>query len=206
MIKKNSFIYFLALVCLVGVDLQRATAMMADGLENGNPDAGSSLPSEQDQALEGINELSANLADWYKTDRLGNNFLHNAVWLGRLEDVKAFIDAGADLNRANDQGDSALDIALDTRHLEIIRALRAAGAEVSSERGSLEIVKALIGGGGADLHIKKNGDHSGQTALDLALDRGNQKIVEFILRSAAGADSNIVGGKTKNSAIFEPHH
>ncbi|HEX8565286.1 MAG TPA: ankyrin repeat domain-containing protein [Pyrinomonadaceae bacterium] len=61
-----------------------------------------------------------------------NNILHVAVRQGCLDFVKAIVAAGADVNAANNKGETPLMLAAASRHLEMVRFLISAGADAKA--------------------------------------------------------------------------
>lgn len=70
------------------------------------------------------------------TDNYGNTLLHNVAVnhkAGIAERVKIALTVTTDLNRRNDNGDTALDLALRRHNVEAVHALEQAGAKTSSK-------------------------------------------------------------------------
>jgi ankyrin repeat protein len=53
----------------------------------------------------------------------GTNLLHIAVGNGNLKKVKEYIESGADVTAVNENGDTALDIALQFKEWDILECL-----------------------------------------------------------------------------------
>ncbi len=128
---------------------------------------------------------------WELTD------LHIATSEGDTAEVKRLIQAGADVDALNDQGETSLVIAVYSGDTEIVRALIHAGAEMkeksglllrrtplygAAENGHTEIVRALIQAG-ADMNART------PTPLDIAATNGHTEIVRALIQ--AGADMNV---------------
>jgi Ankyrin repeats (3 copies)/Ankyrin repeat len=118
--------------------------------------------------------------------------LHYAVEFGKLDIVKALINAGADLNTRNIYGRTALHLAACGIKLDIVKALINAGADLNAKEedgwtalhlaacyGNLDIVKALINAG-ADLNTQTS---YGRTALHLAV--GKDDIIKVLKDAGA---------------------
>lgn len=63
------------------------------------------------------------------TDPAGNTLLMLAAYHGRPETVQLLIDAGADLDRANDRGQTPLAGVVFKNDLDVLRLLARAGAD-----------------------------------------------------------------------------
>mmetsp|Transcript_11638 Transcript_11638/g.32711 ORF Transcript_11638/g.32711 Transcript_11638/m.32711 type:complete len:144 (+) Transcript_11638:29-460(+) len=91
---------------------------------------------------------------------------------GDLEEVKLFLERGADVNASNWSGWTPL--------------LRAA------VKGNVKVVKLLVASG-ADLEAK---DSAGETSLMLATSRRHVQVVEFLLRRGASIETKSNSGLT----------
>jgi hypothetical protein len=111
-----------------------------------------------------------------------------------LERVNACIAAGADLNKANQNGWTPIMQASDRGHLEMVKALINAGADLNkaertgwtpiilaSYHDHLEMVKALISAG-ADLN---KAERTGRTAVWHATNKGHLEIVKALIDAGA---------------------
>ena len=99
-------------------------------------------------------------------DEMGCTPLIHAAMIGDINVMKFLIDAGADVNRNDCKGNTALLI--------------------SSQQDRSDIVKLLINSG-ADVNIP---DKTGKTALMMASEQGNDNMIVVLLKS--GADVNTV--------------
>ena len=130
-------------------------------------------------------------------DVLPYDNLIDAVLAGDFEAVKALIDAGADLNIQDDDGDTPLHWAADG-YTDIARALIDAGADLNIQdddgwtplhwvagSGYTDIARALIDAG-ADLNIQ---DDDGWTPLHQVAFNGHADIARLLID--AGANLNI---------------
>jgi uncharacterized protein len=125
------------------------------------------------------------------------------VKAGDLPGVSQLLDADPALVNARDeQGNSALLLALYYGHKEIADLLLAKGADLNlfeaSAGGQTERVKALLA---ANPRLINAYSHDGFTALHLAAFFGHQAILEFLLSS--GANPNAVA---KNPMQVVPIH
>lgn len=100
-------------------------------------------------------------------DEIGCTPLMHTAMIGDINVMKLLIDAGADVNRNDCKGNTALLI--------------------SSQQVHGDIVKLLINSG-ADVNIP---DETGNTALMMASEQGNENMIDVLLKS--GADVNTVG-------------
>jgi ankyrin repeat protein len=142
--------------------------------------------------------LSTQLVVGMDPDTAGE-VLCNAVRLNNIDNVRAALDAGANVNWRDQGGYTALIWAVcGNRPLEIVNALIAAGADVNVQdrfgrtalmwatlHDRLEIVNALIEAG-ADLNVQTE---RGYTALMRAVNYNRPEIVNALI--AEGADLNL---------------
>jgi len=119
--------------------------------------------------------------------------LEEAASAGLYDLVKNRLEAGADLNKRNSNGFSALDLSIMYKHKNIFEMLisrvqsasdlgHALGVAVLSD--SLEISQRLIAAG-ADLNFK---DETGSTPLMLAASKNLPSITKLLLQSGADAE------------------
>ncbi|GFN88037.1 serine/threonine-protein phosphatase 6 regulatory ankyrin repeat subunit a [Plakobranchus ocellatus] len=119
--------------------------------------------------------------------------------------VEILLLAGADPNKSNCKGQTALHFAVERGFSEIISKLIAAGAQLDSRNndgdtalhlavtgGNNEIVSKLIAAG-AQLDSRNN---DGDTALHLAVTGGNNEIVSKLIAAGAQLDSRNNNGDT----------
>ena len=122
--------------------------------------------------------------------------LHYATLHGSLEMVKYLVEHGADVHCETKDKYSVLCLAVRCCSLDIVKHLVENGADVNSERrfsilhhavlyGSLEIVKYLVENG-AKVTIEKCRGHD--TVLFVAVNRGDEKIVDYLLSRGAVKD------------------
>ena len=141
------------------------------------------------------------------TDETFNECLIIGSRDGNINKAREALNNKADVNVKDNWGVSALMLASVYGHLEVVKALLAANADVNlrsktagltalfyaSSRGHLEIVKVLIEAG-ANVNIR--GSDVGHTALFPACSEGRLEVVKVLL--AAGTNVNVqdVEGKT----------
>lgn len=123
---------------------------------------------------------------------------------GDVEAVKFFLAAGMPATTGEPNG-SVLEEAVDGGHAEVVRILLAAGADpnggdysgrpllaVASERQGVDVVRALVEGGG---EIGRKGDGNA-TALHAAAGAGKLDTVEFLLSAGAKVTARTTMGWT----------
>ena len=149
-----------------------------------------------------INALHNAGADPDIADVDGNTCFHYVARLynDRKKAVQAVIDVGADVNATNHENQTALLLACEKGHTNIINVLRNAGADpnIADIVGNTclhyaarryyngkEAVQAVIDLG-ADVNAT---NHENETALLLACEKGNTNIINALRN--AGADPNI---------------
>ena len=130
---------------------------------------------------------------------------------GDLEEVRALLRAGEDVNGAQGDGMTALHWAAERGDAPMIEILLYAGAEtqsatrigeytplhVAARNGHLEATRALLEGG-ADVHAIT--DPSGSTPLHLAAVSGNGDVIRALIE--AGADPNAREGEWEQTPLI----
>lgn len=109
-------------------------------------------------------------------------------------ELKALLNRGVNINATDEDGETALMEAADSRNAETVRVLIANGANVNAadedgetalmiaaDEGNAEVVRLLIEAG-ANVNAR---DEDGETALDKAIDERNHQVAEQL--RAAGA-------------------
>ncbi|MBQ2380787.1 MAG: ankyrin repeat domain-containing protein [Akkermansia sp.] len=130
--------------------------------------------------------------------------LMECAWSGELPELQKLVRAGADVNAANERGDTALMRAAQRGRLDMVQVLLAADANpnaqdkrgwtalmgtcVSKYTRNTAIARALVAAG-AQLELKNK---QGFTALSYAAQSDKYDHVEYLL--AAGADVNSEDG------------
>ena len=153
---------------------------------------------ENEEVINALEEKGANevVISKEEAEKLGKS-LYRAAEVGDSKLIEQLIEAGANLDFQDEDGDTALRRASYYGHLEIVEKLLDAGADVNAKNiggatslqeasvmGRLEIVEKLLDAG-ADVNVQ---DEEGQTALVEASYYGYLEIVEKLLD--AGADVN----------------
>ena len=114
----------------------------------------------------------------------------NFVFYNNDEIVKLLLNAGADIDKQNNNGNTALILASLDNYVEIVELLLNAGADIdkqnnkgntalfyASKDNNIEIVKLLLN---ADADIDKQ-NNNGDTALILSAMDNNREMVELLL-------------------------
>jgi len=132
----------------------------------------------------------------YRHPRHGATALMDACILGKVENARLLLDAGADPNVQTEVGNSALSIATREDHEDLVRLLLERGADpnLSSGRNSSllglavqeknKTIVAQLLAAGADV----NGGGRGRSPLYWAIKSGDADLALFLLN--AGADPN----------------
>ena len=146
-----------------------------------------------------------------RVDPAGNCLLFAAVHAGRPDMAELLVKRGTDLECRKEEGDTALQRALDTDKPVVASKLTLLGANVNAKPGrnstypplqvalfnhvrkrpgfDLELIHLLLKKG-ADPNTKAE---RGYTALGLAISRGSPELIDILLN--AGADPNLVDGE-----------
>lgn len=129
---------------------------------------------------------------------------------GRLEVVRALLDANADVNAKNHFSSSALELASRQGHSEVVRALLAAKADLNSNpcilysasaSGNVDVMKLLLDAG-ADKDGKNCG--VGNPLLIYAIEEGSANVVRALLE--AGTDKEVRDGDGYTPLIAAIRH
>jgi hypothetical protein len=140
--------------------------------------------------------LDAGMHPDFLADRVGTGLMF-AAWHGNLPMMELLVSRGADVNKANELGESALMHASWRGQMEAVRWLLARGARVSSPplrwsalhyavfAGHWEVANQLLLSG-ADINARST---NGSSVLMMAVYEGHEPIVRRLL--ARGADPAI---------------
>ena len=136
---------------------------------------------------------------------------------GDLETVNALLSLKANVNVPDNEGRTALMFAVVNSHAEIVEALLRAGARVNARardggtalmlaasNGNAQITRLLLNNGAKTGYRYVS---TGETAADLAADRGHTEVVEILQMrtprknpvSNGGQSRNTRGGEHENS-------
>ena len=154
------------------------------------------------------NKTLADVCEIYRTNNLeyadvsvhnNSNLLHLSSLLGKLDIVRFCVEEkGFDVDSGDHYGETALHLAADWGHLQVLQHLLSSGADVNVKNdygdtalhvaargGHLQVVQHLLSSG-ADVNVK---NVEGNTALHKAAGWGHLQVVQFLLSS--GADVNM---------------
>ena len=150
--------------------------------------------------------------------RLGVNFprflegkkrqaaLHVASKEGNMNEVKRLLEDGAEVDKEDKHGFTALDVAILHGHLDLARELckkmnietwrldgSASSLHWAAGLGRLNVVKELIGKGG-DIEVK--GGEDGKTPLHEASENGRLDVAKFLVENKADVNAKNNDGET----------
>ena len=124
---------------------------------------------------------------------------------GALAVVRLFVQAGMDVNAADEYGWTALYFAAWKGHLDVVEFLVGAGADLAAttnfgdtalheaaREGDLDVVKFLVGAG-ASVNAKNN---VGSTALYFAAWKGHLEMVQYLVGQGASVRATGINGWT----------
>ena len=125
--------------------------------------------------------------------------MHSAADNKQWDDVKKYLGQGATIDEPDDEGYTVLHKAVLEGRLDIVQDLLNKGAttktsgmygnsplhDAAGELGRLDIVKALIEQGNADIHAK---DDKGKTPLHNAASAGHPDVVQYLTSKGANID------------------
>jgi hypothetical protein len=140
--------------------------------------------------------LDEGLPPDYLADRIGTGLMI-AAWEGNLEMMELFVSRGANVNRANANGEQALLFAAWRGHLEATRWLLDRGAQLDRRGLAWSALHYAVFAGhepvaqfllerGADVNARST---NGSTPLMMAAREGRERLVTVLL--ARGADASL---------------
>ena len=145
-----------------------------------------------------------------KMTAYGVSPLHTAILNNHAKALQILIDAGANINAKNRNGEIPLLIAVSEGHEKVVKVLVGAGANLdrtdrnavtplmwASRLGHAKIVTALLEAG-ANINAK---DNDGWTALSAAKTSGHEAVVELL--KDAGAQGSVANPKFKGKKHIE---
>ena len=159
------------------------------------------------QVVEFLREKGAN--EWVIPKEegleLSQGFWNDKGDLKSLEEIKELLKKGADVNASNKYGDTALMIASEKGHMDVVKCLAECGVDVNASNkygrtalmvaaiwGQIEVVKHLAELG-ADLEAK---DGDGKTALMVAASLGKLDVVKCLAELGADLEAKDGDGQT----------
>jgi hypothetical protein len=142
--------------------------------------------------------------------------LVNAIWNEKLDDVRALLAEGVDVNLLDKNTNStALGEAVGAGNLDLVRMLLGAGADVNmrnnegqtalmrlDEDATVEIVRALVDAG-AKVNLK---DEEGESALLVAAALEKTELLQSLLEAGAKVNTKNKEGKTALMIAAEEGH
>ncbi|ABV88571.1 ankyrin repeat domain-containing protein [Shewanella pealeana] len=189
---------FTALIqAILDKDAAAVTNMIANGADINKGDWYKNTPlnhAVQKSTLEIVSLLLEAGANPNQAGSDGTKALYIASLNGMLPKMQLLLTKGADVNDKDDEGESALITAAGNSTAEVVSLLLQAGANVNAmtDDGNTALIKAVIGnyneraaivelllanGAAETIHHQNIHDSS---AMDLALDREHQDIIELL--------------------------
>ena len=127
-------------------------------------------------------------------DRGLRNLLFYSIRRGEIDEVRALLDKGLDINSENHVGWSTLIVASEHNQYAIASLLLSLGADpmkgtigfrtplhFAAEEGHVDLVQLLLSQPSVSSNLNGR-DHSGQTPLFKAADKGHTAVVELLLQ------------------------
>ncbi|XP_071094732.1 putative ankyrin repeat protein RF_0381 [Haliotis cracherodii] len=130
-----------------------------------------------------------------------------AAYEGHLEVLKLLVSKGADLTLVNDEDNNILHVALEGRHMEVVKYVLTYDLVDVNSRGNENRTPVIFAATEGlveifDLIVRKGADLSSITddkenVLHVACEEGNTEIVKYVLtQNAVNINAREVGGKT----------
>lgn len=196
----------------MGVQMELVTAGGAMIVEPSSPLVAAAFRNNPDE----VKKLLIKGADVDEVDKdVDATALAEAVAHGNLEMVTTLIDAGADVNRRNNLGQTALMFLTDDSNVAVVRALIAAGAEVNlrdeSDQTALMSAANLEDGAILQALLEEKAEvnvssTSGQTALMVATGQGIAANVRALLTAGAYVNARDEDGETALTKAIDNEH
>ncbi|ABZ77878.1 Ankyrin [Shewanella halifaxensis HAW-EB4] len=189
---------FTALIqAILDKDAAAVTNMIANGADINKGDWYKNTPlnhAVQKSTLEIVSLLLEAGANPNQAGSYGTKALYIASINGMLPKMQLLLTKGADVNDKDDEGESALMAAAGNSTAEVVALLLQAGADSNahSDDGNTALIKAVIGNYNertaiVELLLANNAAETihqinihDSTAMDLALDREHQDIIELL--------------------------
>eukprot|EP00004_Rigifila_ramosa_P012073 TRINITY_DN2593_c0_g1_i3.p1 TRINITY_DN2593_c0_g1~~TRINITY_DN2593_c0_g1_i3.p1 ORF type:complete len:657 (-),score=161.16 TRINITY_DN2593_c0_g1_i3:24-1739(-) len=174
-------------VLMCAAAAQGDVASLQELIESGKADVSSSdydgrTPlhlAAADGRKEAVKYLLSKGSSVYVKDRFGNTPLSDAVRAGNMEEAKLIFAAGGELHMAPRQVAFMLCCAVADNDTALLSVVAECGADINAP------------------------DYNGSTALHMAVERGMQEIVLFLLKKGANPDQKNKAGRTPRSLAFE---
>ena len=138
--------------------------------------------------------------------------LYYASFAGMIGSVKSILDKGADINAQGRRYGTALQVASERGHHQVVQILLNRGADINaqgdnalleaSERGHEKVVQILLDNGA---NVNAQGGYYG-TALQAASEEGHEKVVQILLDKGANVNAQVgFYANALQSASMEGH-
>lgn len=162
--------------------------------------------------FQGIKKLKEDGGDYSMTDYDGRTPLHIAAAAGHELLVEEMLLDGCPVHKKDHTGCTPLTEAIKNKHFQIIEMLRNAGAvlKCSQQQTCNELMMNVVGNdldaitawhaGGADLDAS---NYDGRTALHIAVARGAEDIVRFLISQGCDPERKDNFGRTPMSEAAE---
>ncbi len=218
MVNTTEFRFFLKTILTIGVGglvLASAEAYAANGSNRGQSYIEMAVADDASSAQERPKVAKRPLRQpppWFSNDKAAEALL-KAANDGDLKKLRAALKLGTPVNVKSKRGFTALGLAARENHLEALKILIAAGADVnatywdrtwlhwSSLSGQIKVVKLLIDAGAkVNTTYYENSGAGGETPLIGAAREGQTEIVKILI--AAGADVNAVMSWNRTALYF----
>ncbi|WAR10071.1 SECG-like protein [Mya arenaria] len=158
--------------------------------------------------------LSDDVMAWSTRDTNGLTSLMIAATLNRLEVINVLLTSKCDVNEVDVKGNTALHLAVDEGHLEVVKklvnsgrcvvdALNCAGESALMRAAFYDYVEAarsLLKEGGADPEVRNT---EGQTALLVALQEGSHMTADVLVKT--GCDVTVTDNMGRTALYMAIH-
>ena len=111
-----------------------------------------------------------------------------AAWHGRINQVSLLIEQGADINKEDINGHTALSRAIENKHSEVAKLLLKAGARIEQSRTNLNQLVALADSELTELYLSNHPTQLTQLTCD-SLRQGNEAVLDIAIQRRWSANS-----------------